>query len=401
MDIKIFQSNKETYFWTKDEIDEISKICPDFLYEKTYKSYELNFEWKGHNIIIARNFEEDFKEKKFNLIKGVNVIIIYPDIKFWFDINTIDELTNISDDYKFIIVDKNIEDYWMSYENRTDDAILKMFSKKNNIKVIWDSCYGNYNNFYFEPKVHIQNYYNNNHFLGSIFFNGKQIYHDSKDKKRIGVHFNKLADKTRINLSNELKTFNDDNLFFTINKDCHYNNTFFKCDVGNYQSVTFQNNLKNSSLPIDFYVDQFVNLTIKSEVEIIYETFTTDSSLLNCVKWNEKTIKHLFLGKPFIHMDPYAHKLMTINGYTPYKPLFTDELWNLYENSDINNILTPERTTYWIPALINNIKWLLSLDEYEWNKRINESYVIAEKNVKVTHNLIFNTSLFNYIDNVI
>lgn len=397
MRIKIYQNDRETYFWTVDEINDILLLCPEFNLEKTYEPYELNFEWKNHNVTIARNYDEDFKNKNFNFIKGVNVIVISGHLDFWLDIKTITNIINVDEEYKFVIINKNIEDYWISYETRTNDEILKTFSTKNNVKVIWDSVYGKYANFYFEPKVHIQNYYNNIHFLGSLFFNGNKIYHDSIDKKRIGVHFNKLADDTRRNVSKELNSINDDNLFFTINKDCHYN----KNDVGNYQSDMFQTNLKNKSIPFDFYVDQFVNLTIKSEIEIIYETFTTDSRLLSCVKWNEKTIKHLFLGKPFIHMDPYAHKLMSINGYTPYKPLFTEELWDIYENSDINNILLPDRKTYWIPALIKNIKWLLSLDEYEWNRRLNESHIIAKNNIKVTHNLIFDTSLFNYIDNVI
>lgn len=399
--IKLYQNDIEPYFWTKDEIKDISEICPFFTQEKTYKPYELNFEWKGYNVTIARNYDNNFKDKNFNFIEGINIIVISHYIKFWLDIDTITEFTNMGDEYKFIIINKNIEDYWISNDTRIDDTILKAFSKKNNVKIIWDSVYGNYNNFYFEPKVHIQNYYNNGHFLSSLFFNGNEIFHDSKNKKRIGIHFNKLADKTRIKVSEELGKINHNDLFYTVNKDCFYNKNNFDDDIGNYKSSTFHSNLMNSSLPNDFYVDQFVNLTIKSEIEIIYETFTTDSSLLSCVKWNEKTIKHLLLGKPFIHMDPYAHKLMVINGYTPYKPLFTDELWDMYENSNINNILSPSRTTYWVPVLIDNIKWLLSLDENEWNERLKESHIIAENNVKVTHDLIFNTSLFNYIDNMI
>jgi hypothetical protein len=395
--VKLYQNDIESYLWTKDEINDISEICPFFTHQKTHKPYELNFMWKGCDFTIARNYENNFKIKNFNFIEGINIIIVTHDIKFCIDSDVIDEFTNMGDEYKFIIISKNTEDYWMSYETRVDDTVLKKFANKNNIKIIWDSCYSDYHNFYFEPKIHIQNYYNNGYFLSSLFLNGSKIFHDSKDKKRIGVHFNKLSDKTRIKVSEELEKINHPNLFYTVNKDCFYNKNKFTNDVGNYKSNISHFILEYCSLPLDFYVDLFTNLTIKSEIEIIYETFTTDSSLLSCVKWNEKTIKHLFLGKPFIHMDPYAHKLMLINGYTPYKPLFTDELWDMYENSDINNILSPDRTTYWIPALINNINWLLSLDDNEWNSRLNESYAIAESNIGVTNNLIFNTSLFKYI----
>lgn len=395
--VKLYQNDLEPYLWTKDEIEDISKICPHFTKLKTHEPHEINFEWKKCDFTIARNYQNNFNNKNFNFIKGINVIIISNEIKHWLDINTIDKFTNIGDEYKFIIINKNIEDYWISFDTRTDDTILKTFSKKNNVKIIWDSCYNNYDNFFFEPKVHIQNYYNNSHFLSSLFFNGNKIFHYYNDKKRIGVHFNKLADRTRINVSEELQKINHPSLFYTVNKDCFYNKNNFTNDVGNYKSNIFHTFFNNDQLPTDFYVDQFVNLTVKSQIEIIYETFTTDSILLSCVKWNEKTIKHLFLGKPFIHMDPYAHKLMEINGYIPYRPLFTDELWELYENCDIQDTLKNDRTVYWVPKLIENIKWLLTLDEDEWNRRLNESYTIAELNVKKTNDLIFNTSLFKYI----
>lgn len=390
MDIKIYQNSKETYFWTIDEVDEIIKICPEFIQEISNEPFDINFNWRGHNVIIGRNYH-----KLENFIKGVNVIVASHDMKYSINIDDIFSMVDMGDEYKFIIINKNIEDYWFSYDTRTDDTILKKISTKNNIRVIWDSCYGDYCNFYFNPKVHIQNYYNNSHFLGSLFLYGNQIYNDSKNKKRIGAHFNKLADNTRIKVSHELSKIIDDNLFFTINKECFHNKNKF---TGNYQSNVFNTRLDNTGLLSDFYVDQFVNLTIKSEIEIIYETFTTHSKIISCVKWNEKTIKHLFLGKPFIHMDPYAHRLMKINGFTPYRPLFTDELWELYENSDINESIERNTNEYWVPLLIDNIKWLLSLDDDEWNKRLKDSLEIAKSNVNVVNNLIFNTSLFHYIE---
>ena len=84
------------------------------------------------------------------------------------------------------------------------------------------------------------------------------------------------------------------------------------------------------------------------EKQEIYE------SMLNDIEEHySKTIKHLYLGKPFIHIDPIAHGLMKKNNMIPYKSLFTNELWDFYENFDTNTLLKNVDFT-WCDLLIAN-----------------------------------------------
>lgn len=404
MKIKIYQNDRETYFWTVDEVNQIIKSCPNFNYDivNELKKFEYDFTINGIDITVVRKFNDYTNLEDYNFIKGINIFVFSDDILSMVTKKFIQQLIDLGSEYQFIIVNKNVEDYWIHMESIYDDSFIRHISNAGNIKVIWDAGLGNYKNFFFEPKVHIQNYYNNGHFSSTVFLNGNDAFLQSKKDKRIGIHFNKLQDRVRVFISEKLKDYPHDKLFLTINKYCEFNEKHLNLRIGNYESDMFNPKIMGHPLGPNFYVEQFLTMTIKSEMEVVYETFTTSSELHSCVKWNEKTIKHLFLGKPFIHMDPVAHKLMDINGFLPYRSLYSDELWETYENTDVNVLLKKNSLlsspSYWYEKLLNNIHWLLDMDETKWRERINEANRIGEINRKKSHDLIFNTSLLKYVD---
>ena len=304
---------------------------------------------------------------------------------------------NAHKDKKFLFVIKTIEDYGCVTSESQLDEFIEYVINSDNIKVIWDISEIKYKNFYFEPKVHLQNYYNNdNHFPSDLFLYGKQYLLNEPNKKRVGIHFNKGNLILRKQIIDKLETNKNDNLFFTINSDCIYNqinniNT-------NYKSNIFDNSYEEYGFPYTKYIDGFINFNTKSEMEVVYETFTSTANSLNLLKLNEKTFKHIYLGKPFIHTDPVAHKLLVKNGFSPYDSLYTKELLELYENTNSEELLK-EKDYYWFNGLIGNINWLLDMDSTEWGNRITKAYEISKKNREKAIDLIFNKSLINYVIN--
>jgi len=380
MKVKLFQKNREPYFWS---VSDLEKIEGGDVYR--FSNLDLyNFTFKNYNFLVnKKDVDNDFIED------GLNVIVTDQRIH-------LQEFYEIyKPNYKFLIVAKTIEDYWYSYP-WVQDEIVNYIEKSDHIKVIWDIGLYKIKNFYFEPKVHLQNYYNFDFaFPANLFLYGEELYKNSLNKKRIGFHVNKVVDSVRNDFSNLLYNLNNDEIFFTVNNS-QYNIIHNK--KINYKSNIFDCEGQHHGLPQKKYIDNFINQTIKTEIEFVYETATANSSHLQFIKWNEKTIKNLYLGKPFIHTDPVAHNLLKINGLKPYRPLFKNELWDLYENYDVN-LLLKNKDPFWIEILYDNLIWLLNMNKSEWENRLEESKMIAKENKNKILDLIFNTSLFSYIEN--
>jgi hypothetical protein len=386
MIIDLYQDDKECFFWTKEELSFIEESQPN-----TFKLTSSNpdiVSFKGNTLRI-------FRKNRYNLINGIfepdsDIILIV----LFFGTLTYEDfrkfISNIKNnpEKKFVIVGKNVEDYWICMENRVSDNLLKEIGGLDNVSVIWDVAGVNYKNFYFEPKVTFHNYYNNPTFFGYMFINGSELFHRLSKEHRIGIHINKITDKARIWLFKTYSVNNHSNLFFTSRK--HINDNIFSNEISaDINGVT--NN---------WYFDQFIELTTKSQMEIVYETFTTTAEHNWLLKWNEKTIKLLFLAKPFIHLDPSAHSLFKPNGLKPYRSLYTDELWNMYEEYDNQKLLLINRSEsniWWREALERNIEWLLNMDMIEWKRRIKEANDTAKENRRIIDGYLFNQSLFSYV----
>ena len=382
----------EPYFWTKDEVGELSKEWSIKSATRNFKLDDYNFHWEFTNPqqILSTPFKEGW----------LNVLVINKHGLMESDyLVLLDRLERLDDDTKvLIVIGKHTEDYFMHNDVRESDEILVRIGKMKSVKVIWDIPFIKYNNFTFSNKVGIQSYYNNEVFPGEMFFYGGDVFKGYPKQYRVGLHINKLTDRVRMELAKHFHTNEDNKLKFTTNTLPTHNSRF--SPLLNYTSPFFNPQLtnegQNNGIHGNSYTHQFIEHTIHSQMEVVYETFTIISPHLHLIKFNEKTTKLLYLGKPLIHTDPLAHKLMEVNGFTPYRSLYTDELWDIYSNWDISKPID-QKDSSWIPALIRNIEWIRDMEDSEWKERIEVAMGIANENREYCNTLIFDTHLREHL----
>ena len=382
----------EPYFWTKDEIKNISRLWSSNHTTRNFKLDGYNFHWEFTNPqqILSTPFKEGW----------LNVLVINKHGLMESDYLTLlDRLERLDDDTKvLIVIGKHTEDYFMHNAVRESTTLLERIAKMKGVKIIWDIPFIGYNNFTFSNKVGVQSYYNNEIFPGEMFFYGNEVFKHHPKRYRVGLHINKLTDRVRIGLAKHFLTNENKNLKFTTNTTPTHNRIY--SPLLNYTSPFFNPQLanpnQNNGIHGNSYTHQFIEHTIHSQMEVVYETFTIISHHLHLIKFNEKTTKLLYLGKPFIHTDPLAHKLMEVNGFTPYRSLYTDELWDIYSNWDISKPIE-QNDSSWIPALIRNIEWIRDMSDSEWQDRIEVAMGIADENREYCNRLIFDTHLREHL----
>ena len=381
----------EPYFWTKDEIKNISRLWSS---NHTTRNFRLD----GYNFVWEYNHPTHISTITFKT-GWVNVLLISIGVMESDYLTLLDRLDRLDDNTKVVIViTKHTEDYFMHNAVRESTTLLERIAKMKGVKVIWDIPFIGYNNFTFSNKVALQSYYNNGQFPGEIFFYGGEVFKHHPKKHRVGLHINKITDRVRIALAKHFLQNDKVELKFTTNTLPTYNKVHLP--LLNYTSPHFNPQLdnpnQNNGVNRNTYTHQFLEHTIHSQMEVVYETFPIISPYLHLIKFNEKTIKLLYLGKPFIHTDPLAHKLMEGNHLTPYRSLYTDELWDIYSNWDISKPI-PMTDSSWIPALIRNIEWIRDMSDSEWQDRIELAMGIANENREYCNGLIFDTHLRDYL----
>ena len=381
----------EPYFWTKDEIKNISRLWSS---NHTTRNFRLD----GYNFVWEYNHPTHISTITFKT-GWVNVLLISIGVMESDYLTLLDSLDRLDENTKVVIViTKHTEDYFMHNAVRESTTLLERIAKMKGVKVIWDIPFIGYNNFTFSNKVALQSYYNNGQFPGEIFFYGGEVFKHHPKKHRVGLHINKITDRVRIALAKHFLQNDKVELKFTTNTLPTHNKVHLP--LLNYTSPHFNPQLanpnQNNGVNGNTYTHQFLEHTIHSQMEVVYETFPIISPYLHLIKFNEKTIKLLYLGKPFIHTDPLAHKLMEVNHLTPYRSLYTDELWDIYSNWDISKPI-PMTDSSWIPALIRNIEWIRDMSDSEWQDRIELAMSIANENREYCNGLIFDTHLRDYL----
>jgi hypothetical protein len=381
----------EPYFWTKDEIKNISRLGSSNHTTRNFRLDGYNFLWEYNNLthITTSTFRPGW----------VNVLLISIGVMESDYLPLLDRLEGLDETTKvLIVVAKHTEDYFMLNETRTSTTLLERIEKMKGVKIIWDIPLIKYNNFIFSNKVALQSYYNNGQFPGEIFFYGSEVFKHHPKKHRVGLHINKLTDRVRIGLAKHFLQNDKVELKFTTNTSPTHNQRY--SPLLNYTSPHFNPQLanpnQNNGIHNNSYTHQFLEHTIHSQMEVVYETFPIVSRHLHLIKFNEKTIKLLYLGKPFIHTDPLAHKLMEGNHLTPYRSLYSDELWDIYTNWDISKPIE-QYDSSWIPALIRNIEWLRDMSDSEWKERIEVAMGIADENREYCNGIIFDTHLREHL----
>jgi hypothetical protein len=401
MTVSIFQLNKETYCWTLNELEELqSKDSNVFKFEPPVNG-PYTFSLHNADITVYPNKVWKIQESGFDIdtLSDINVLVLYGVVRN----EPLDVLLNEfrkHSDKKFILIGKHTEDYWISNSLMQNTEVLDTIGTFDNVRVIWDIDLP-FKNFIFNPKVLFHNYHNQPTFQsGAIFEYGYDIFKRFDKRYRVGFHINKRTTKVRKFLYKYLGELKHPQLFFT-STDTFKSNIF---------DTAITPLLDSGNITENWYLKQFIEMTLYSKMEIVYETSTHNVSFPHLIKWNEKTIKLLFLGKPFIHSDMISHSLLKVFGIQPYESLYTPQLLDFYnsfshkENLQTEDIqrFSDENYTHWLSLLQQNIDWLLGMDENEFNSRIEIANDIAEKNRLHIHNLIYNTSLLPLIisDNI-
>jgi len=400
MTVTLYQLDKETYLWTKEELEELQKRDSSvFYFEPPFNSEnKYEFELNGHKIkfIGGRMHPYQIRNEGFKVdeLSEINVCILYGVVRD----EELDVLFSEFEKYpnhKFVLIGKHTEDYWLSNSLMQSTELFDRVRSHPNVRVIWDMKL-NQPSFHFHPKILFHNYHNQPNFQsGAIFEYASPLFKMLNPLHRIGFHINKRTTKLRKRIASYLEENPHPHLFFTSTDS-------FKSQIFD---ATITPTLASGNITTNWYLKQFLEMTVYSQMELVYETSTHDVSFPHLIKWNEKTIKLLFLGKPFIHLDMIAHSLMSNFGIKPYTSLYTPQLLEYYNSFSYSDNLRTEDSNYfsnseyekWLSLIKANIDWLLSLSDDEWSKRINKANIIAEENRLHIHNLIYNTSLLPLI----
>jgi len=395
MQVTLFQDfdSRETFLWTDDEINRVELDM-----EKKDRRFKINgvdFLWKYKN-------KNDFLNFNFDYEKGVNVIVI----GIFYDNELLDAFYDNLKKYDnseytiFICFSKECENW--GFHLKDSKSIVEVFEKFTYIKLIWDSPYREFKTLLFSPKIALHSYFNNTKSNIECFYWGRNAFDSIKKTYRVGLHINKLSEFVRIYLAKLYYKKNRDGIFFTTSRDCPINqkhtndlrNDFFY--LANYNSPNFDFKIReiyDNGVREGWYVMQFFEQTIKSSVEIVYESWTHTVIDKYNIKLTEKTLKHVYLGKPFIHADPYAHQVLKKLNILPYKPLYIPELWEYYENWDINK--NPDYS--YLDLIEKNINWLLDLPEHIFGNILQECSYITSENRNIVDKTIYKTTLIDLI----
>ena len=398
MEITLHQrfNKKEPILWT---INQFNKIDIDWnkIGDREFYIDDIKIVWPYYETHIFDHFD-------FKLKDGVNVIVIdevYDRNKFGGFIKSF-KTYNIDKTKIFLILSKQIENYWGVMETQGDFTIFNEINNLSNVKVFWDVATHKMKNFIFNPKVQIQSYFNNVKLDGiDAFLYGSDVFLNHKKDKRIGLHFNKISNYLRFYLAENYSNSTYENIFCTVNKNNDLNKklAFYNQNetIYNYNSKFQEFDISPNGLTYLWYTKQFFEQTMKSDMEIVYETHTYHPHKTWCYKWTEKTIKHLYLGKPFIHTDPIAYKLTYLNGFEPYRDLYTEKLIKFYEDWGLDNKTDEHSMKIYFPILKENIDWLNNMDGREWRERYDSSIFLAKENRNRVIDLIDNTGLLDDI----
>jgi len=385
--------NKEPFLWSIDEINKIQLQSDEK--DRVFKIHDVTIKWKYTS-------PDDFLNFNFKIEKGINVIIfgiLYNNeklLEFYDSLKIYD-----TNEYKIFISFTKECEHW-GFHFKGDRTVIETFDKFANIRLIWDSPFYTSKSLIFSPKITLHSYFNNVKARIEAFYWGRNVFDSIVKKHRIGLHINKISEIVRIHLSKSFYENTNKDLFFTSSRDCppnlknFDNQTNHYAYLANYNSPQFDMKIRklyDNGVRDNWYTLQFLEQTIKSSIEIVYESWTHTVIDSFNIKLTEKTLKHLYLGKPFIHADPYAHQVLKMNGIIPYKPLYTPELWDFYENWDVNK--KPDYS--YLELLEQNVNWLLDLPDHLFNNILQECTHITSENRDYVDKTLFHTTLIDII----
>ena len=398
LEIDLYNRNLDFTLFSKSEVSEIKKKYGDDIIPNSIgKKFGVTIEFD--NTIINYNLTQEIP------VPRKNVLCV------WYfldgDKTVLNELlkryTN-KKGYKIVIVAESYAEAWMFNIKLDEEKQYKdRFLKSKNFFLIHFEPFFKQERCFFSKKIALQNLLNVVPSVG-VYHWMHPYFNSIKKSKRIGFHLNRLNQQSRF-IFVKIMLYNDfyknDKMFFTLNKN--------QIDYKNDEIINIQNELGNDIfdnlssdsygvhtfqpfyLP-DWYLPNLFDLSLKSDVEIVYETTSADE--LELKHLTEKTIKHLMLGKPIFFCEPMSYYILSKYGYKNYDCLYSKELLQKYKEYDVyDETKNKPPLQEYMQLQTKNIKWLLEMSDKEWENILDECKEIAEHNYQIITKILFEENI--------
>jgi hypothetical protein len=282
--------------------------------------------------------------------------------------------------------------------NEKDNQIIDLISNTKNIKVLHHLINLNTKNFIFCRKLLF--YGMINYIPTTVIYDYFYKYWNSiKKEYRIGYHLNRLYDGTRVRILNTIinsKIIENDKIFVSINQSQNNSEYYNK----SYKKFIIKNNLIHSHDDIGvngiWYICNFFNLSIKSDIELVYETNPTSPLNFKHKNLTEKSIKPIMLGKPTIYIDSTSHNFIKRLGFKTYDLLLSDNLLKIYNAKE--NIPNKNELDNLIPDFLNeSIDKLLKMKKADYDKVLDACKSIAEYNKNLFYRIMYKETITNLL----
>lgn len=405
LEIDLYNRNLDFTLFSKSEVSEIKKkYGDDIIPNNLGNEFGVNIEYDDISIKYSLSKEIPVPRK--------NVLLVWYFVDG--DITILNALLdNYSNKkgYKIIVVAESYAEAWMfSIYNDKEKLYKDRFLQAKNFYLIHFEPFFKQERCFFSKKIALQNLLNVVPSVG-VYHWMHPYFNSIKKPNRVGLHLNRLNQQARIIFAKMMfkhNFFEHKNMFFTLNKNqINYTNSeiikiqdelgydiFDKVNNENYGVHTFQ-----PFYLTDWYLPNLFDLSLKSDIEIVYETTTADN--LELKHLTEKTIKHLMLGKPIFFCEPIAYYILSYFGYKNYDSLYTKELLEKYKEYDLfddtkNQIFLQE----YVELQTKNVEWLLNMPEKQWENILEECKEIAEHNYQIITKVLFEENIRDIIKQI-
>jgi hypothetical protein len=393
ININLYNNNFDYLILNKKEIDKL---------DLDYQSELLFYNTKKYKITHNRKKEKIDLEQIELKNDCINVICLNSISNYNVNINNwVDKYADTEFNIYFIINEVSERQIFFPNNEIEDLSLIDKISKTKNIKVLHHLINLNNKNFIFCPKLLF--YGMINHIPTSIVYDYFYKYFPTiKKEYRIGYHINRLYDEIRIDILNSLIEANitsNKKLLCTINKNQKNTQYYDK----KYENFLVKNNMMHIHGNLvernEWYLCNLFDLSVKSDIELIYETnglITIDNFYKNLT---EKSIKPIMLGKPVIYIDYNTHNFIKSFGFKTYDILLSNSLDKLYNSSNLDYPNSSDwRSKNLYSKIVETVEYILKMNETDYNSLLNECKLIAEYNKNLFHKIMYEETIVNLLN---
>lgn len=310
-------------------------------------------------------------------------------------------------EYTIVIVAVSYaEAFIFSVDDNKEREYKRQFLEAKNFHLIHFEPYFEQERCYFSKKIALQNLLN---FVPSVgvFHHMKPHFKNIKKDKRIGFHLNKINNWSRHAIFDILaEHFSDkkDKLLITVNKHKINKNLNITTELVNkfgdnifdeYQNFNYGVHTYEEFYNEDWYLPNLFDCSLKSDMELVYETNAWEEDYRKHL--TEKTLKHLMLGKPFIHIEPVMYQIMEKYGFKNYDCLYNEDIIKLYKELNFfgEGNTNPEKykESNFKEHFINMINRLVNMSDNEWSDLMIQCNEIAEYNYNLITEILFEENI--------